>query len=77
MRNSVKEQGALGFSMRVYLQGKTMRAFSNIQVCHIFWEETCVAPKLAHTAGFSSMDEFWLEERDTFYYGRCHLQGFL
>lgn len=55
MRSSVKEQEALGFSMKVYLQGKTMRAFSNIQVCHIFWEETCVAHKLAHTADF-----FWL-----------------
>lgn len=37
---------------------KTIRAFSDIQVCHIFREANCVAHKLAHTTNFSAMDEF-------------------
>lgn len=39
---------------------KTIRAFSDIQVCHIFRKANCVAHKLAHTTSFSAMNEFGL-----------------
>ena len=39
-----------------------MTAFNNIQAHHIFRETNCAAHRLAHTANFSAMDEFWLEE---------------
>ena len=39
-----------------------MEAFNFILVRHIFREANCVAHRLAHTATFSALDEFWLQD---------------
>ena len=39
-----------------------LRAFSSIDICHIFREANGVAHRLAHIASSSFTNEFWLEE---------------